>query len=131
MGTPCQPAGCVVHQSPARRPCLPGPPTTPLLPSSCRAVLPLLVLFCLCLDSMDPAACRLTRGKAPDALCLQILHPKDHARLEAAMQASDMHSSIGRELDLLKSQLARQVCSLSGAPLIPLLQGSALLNLLA
>ena len=26
------------------------------------------------------------------------------------MQASDMHNSIGRELDVLKSQLARQVC---------------------
>ena len=39
----------------------------------------------------------------------QILHPKDHARLEAAMQASNMHSSIGRELDVLKAQLAQQV----------------------
>ena len=65
------------------------------------------------------ASCHLTEGREIDALCLQILHPKDHARLEAAMQASNMHSSIGRELDLLKSQLARQVCLLSGARLTP------------
>ena len=47
---------------------------------------------------------------------VQVLHPQEHAELDAAFRDSNIHGSMRREIDLLKAQLNAKVTAPPSAP---------------